>query len=65
MINPQMMQMVNQLKSNPMSVFGRMGMPQNIMNDPNAIIQNLMNRGMVSQQQYDAAVKMAQQMGMK
>lgn len=65
MINPQMMQMVNQLKSNSMSVFGRMGMPQNIMNDPNAIIQNLMNRGMVSQQQYDAAVKMAQQMGMK
>ena len=47
-INPmQFMQQLNQLKS-------RGG-------DPNQMIQQLMNSGKVSQSQYDAAAKMAQQ----
>jgi len=47
-INPmQFMQQLNQLKS-------RGG-------DPNQMIQQLMNSGKVSQSQYDAAARMAQQ----
>lgn len=61
-INPmQIMQMLPQLKSNPMSVLGSMGVPQNISNNPQAIIQNLMNSGKVSQTDYDNAVRMANQ----
>ena len=47
-INPmQFMQRLNQLKSKG--------------GDPNQIIQQMMNSGRVSQAQYDAAVKQAQQ----
>lgn len=47
-INPmQFMQRLNQLKSQG--------------GDPNQIIQQMMNSGRVSQAQYDAAVKQAQQ----
>lgn len=65
MIPMQMMQMLNQLKSNPMSVLGNFGVPQNMANNPNAIIQNLMNQGKISQEQYNKAVQMAKQMGMR
>ena len=63
-INP--FQMVNQIKQNPMQFLASKGLnlPQNIANDPNAIIQHLMNNGQVSQDQYNQAVKMAEQMGM-
>lgn len=54
------MQMLTQLKSNPMSMLSRYGIPSNIANDPNAIIQHLMNTGQVSQEQYNRAVSMAQ-----
>lgn len=65
-MNPlQMMNMVNQLKSNPMSILGQFGVPQNISNDPQAIIQNLMNSGKISQQQYNNAMQMARNMGFK
>jgi len=65
-MNPlQMMNMVNQLKSNPMSILGQYGIPQNISNDPQAIIQNLMNSGKISQQQYNNAMQMARNMGFK
>ena len=58
-INP--MQMVQQLKSNPMQFFQRAGfrVPQN-MTDPNAIIQHLMQTGQVSQERYNQAFQMAQ-----
>ena len=65
MIPMQMMQMLNQLKSNPMSVLGNLGVPQSMTNNPNAIIQNLMNQGKISQEQYNKAVQMAKQMGMR
>lgn len=65
MMQNNIMQMINQIKSNPMSVLGRYGIPQNISNDPDAIIQYLMNSGKVSQEQYNRAVMMAQNMGIK
>lgn len=60
-------QILNQVKSNPMQFLmqNKLNVPQNIANDPNAIIQHLMNSGKISQADYDRAVQMAQQMGMK
>lgn len=59
-VNP--IQMLQQLKSNPIQFLQRAGLnvPQNL-NDPNAIIQHLMNSGQVSQQQYERARQMAGQ----
>lgn len=66
MNNPlQLMQMLAQLKSNPMAVLSQLGVPQNMANDPRGAIQNLMNSGKITQEQYDAAVKQAQSMGFK
>ena len=57
-VNP--MQMLSQLRQNPMQFLQRAGMrvPQNL-NDPNQIIQYLMNSGQVSQQRYEQARQMA------
>lgn len=56
-------QMVNQLRSNPMGFLMQKGMniPQEIASDPNKIIEHLMKTNQVSQEQYNNAVKMAQQ----
>lgn len=63
-MNPlYLMQMVQQIKSNPMAILGRYGITD--ASDPNKVIQDLMNKGVVSQAQYDRAVQMAKQMGMK
>ena len=45
--------------SNPMQFMlgRRMNLPQNIGNDPNQIIQYLMNSGKLSQEQYNQAAK--------
>lgn len=59
------MQMVNTIKQNPMAVLSKFNVPQNIANDPQAIIQYMMNSGKISQEQYNAAIKQAQNMGMK
>ena len=65
-INPmQLMQMLPRLKSNPMAILGQMGVPQNISNNPRAIVQNLMNSGKVSQDQYNQAMQIAKDMGIK
>lgn len=48
-------QFVNQMRSNPQQFLGRMGIPQNIMNDPDAIIQYGLNNNMFTQQQYNQA----------
>lgn len=65
-MNPmQLLQMVTQLKSNPMAILGQFGVPQNLSNSPQEIIQHLMNNGKVTQSQYDNAVKQAQSMGFK
>lgn len=63
-INPmQIMQMLPQLKNNPMAMLGGLGIPQNISNNPQAVIQNLMNSGRITQEQYDQAMQMARNMG--
>lgn len=50
-------QMVNQIKQNPMAVLSRRyNIPQNVnVSDPNEIIQYLLNSGQISQQSYDSA----------
>lgn len=60
-----LMQALMQLKNNPKAILGKYGIPQDIANDPNAIMQHLMNTGRVSQEQYNRAVAKAQSMGMK
>ena len=60
---PNLMQMVKQIRSNPMQFIQRAGfrVPQN-MTDPNAIIQHLMQTGQISQQRYNQAFQTAQQL---
>ena len=59
---PSMMQMVQQLKSNPLQFLmqRRFNVPQNVMNDPNAILNHLLSSGQISQQQINSAYQMAQ-----
>lgn len=52
------MTMLNQFKQNPMAVLSRRyNIPQN-MNDPNQILQHLLNSGQVSQSQVDRIMRM-------
>ena len=59
-VNP--MQMLQQLRQNPIQFLRQAGynVPSNL-NDPNAIIQHLMNSGQISQQRYEQARQMAAQ----
>ena len=64
MINPaNLMSMFMNFRQNPMGFMMQNGMnvPQNIMNDPNAIIQQMMNSGQINQQTYNQAQQMARQ----
>lgn len=56
-INP--LQMVQQLQANPTQFLKQAGfnVPDNL-NDPNAIIQHLMNSGQVTQDRYEQARQM-------
>ncbi len=50
----------SQLAKNPAQyAMQKMGIPQNIANDPDAIIQERMNEGRLSQEQYNEARKTA------
>lgn len=62
-----LMQMLQQFKQNPMQTLAqrRMNVPQNIANDPNAILQHLLSTGQVSQQQVNNAYQMASRMGFR
>lgn len=57
----QMIQMFNQFKSSPIQALSKFGVPQD-MNNPNQIIQHLMNTGKMSQQQFNQLQQMAWQM---
>lgn len=59
-MNP--VQMIQQLKANPIQFLQRAGfnVPSNL-NSPNDIIQHLMNSGQISQQNYERARQMAAQ----
>lgn len=55
-MNP--LQLLSQIKENPVSVIGqRFNIPDG-MNDPNQIIQHLLNTGQVSQQQVSRVMSM-------
>lgn len=57
--------MLTQLKANPMQVLSRrFNIPENI-NDPAALIQHLLSTGQVSQQQVDAAFLQAKRLGVR
>ena len=60
MINQNILQMVQQIKSDPISFLQSKGVsiPSNMTN-PNDIIQHLMNTGQVSQERYNQAFQMA------
>lgn len=63
-MNPMMM--LSQLKSNPVALLQRAGfnIPANL-NNPQAIIQHLMNSGQISQQQVNNAQAMAKNFGIR
>jgi hypothetical protein len=64
MMPNQILGMLQQFKSNPMQMLmqKRMNLPQNVpMNDPNAILNHLLQTGQISQQQINNAYQMAQQ----
>ena len=66
MNNPMnILQAVQQFKQNPMQMFmqRRMNVPQNMMNDPQKIINHLLQTGQISQDQLNAAYQMAQRFG--
>lgn len=61
-MNPMnMMQMVQQFRQNPMQMLlqRKMNVPQNIMNDPNAILNHLLQTGQITQNQVNQAYQMA------
>lgn len=66
MNSPQnLIQMANELRSNPMSVLSKFGISEDIAHDPQKVIQKLMNNGKVTQEQYDNAVRRAKMFGFK
>lgn len=60
--NPLMLNL-KALQNNPVQFLmqRKFNIPRNIANDPNAIIQHLMNTGQVSQDVYNRAIKTAEQ----
>ena len=63
--NDPMMGFVNGFQSfmrNPMQFMMQQNIPQDIANDPNKIIQHLMDSGKLSQGQYNQANQMANRM---
>lgn len=56
----QMMQLYQQIRQNPMQVLAqRFNIPQGVnLNDPNSIIQHLLNTGQISQSQVNQAMGM-------
>lgn len=59
-MNNNLLAMYQQMRQNPMQLLSqRFNIPQNInMQDPNSIIQHLLNTGQVSQQQVNNAMNM-------
>lgn len=60
-MRPNIIAMFQQFMGNPAQMMQRSGLniPQNIANDPNAIIQHLLSSGRMSQQQYNQLQEMA------
>ena len=67
MLNPQMlMQMLPQLRGNPAQFLAQRGIqiPQG-MNNPQQIVQQMLNSGRISQAHVDQARQMAMQIGIR
>ena len=62
MNNPmQILAMLNQFRQNPMQMLAqRFNLPQNV-NDPQEILNHLLNSGQINQQQIDQATQMKKQ----
>lgn len=61
-MNMNMLSDFQAFMSNPQKfVITRMGIPEDVANDPNAAIQHLMNTGRINQAQYNAARMQAPQ----
>lgn len=62
MMPNQLLQSLQQLKTNPMQFLmqRRMNIPANLANDPSAIMNHLMSTGQINQQQVNAAYQMMQ-----
>ena len=62
-MNP--LQMVNQLKQNPAQMLNQahLRVPQNMMGDPQQIVNHLVQSGQVSQSRLNAVMQLAQRMG--
>lgn len=60
-MKPNIIAMFQQFMGNPAQMMQKSGLniPQNISNDPNAIIQHLLSSGRMSQQQYNQLQQMA------
>jgi hypothetical protein len=60
-MKPNIIALFQQFMGNPAQMMQRSGLniPQNIANDPNAIIQHLLSSGRMSQQQYNQLQQMA------
>lgn len=68
MNNPaQFMQALQQFKANPMQMLlqRRLNVPQNMMNDPSAIINHLLQTGQINQNQINQAYQTMQNLGIK
>lgn len=61
-MNNNFMQMLSQFKANPMQMLiqNKLNVPQSMMNDPNKIINHLLQTGQVNQQQVNNAYQMMQ-----
>lgn len=63
MMNPmQLFNSFKQFKSNPAQMLSGLNLPENLMNDPKAAVQHLMNSGQMSQQQFNQLSNMANQL---
>lgn len=60
-MNNNILNMLNGLKSNPMQTLlsARLNVPQDIANNPQAIVQHLLSTGQVSQSQVNQAMQMS------
>ena len=61
-MNNNMLTMLQQLKANPMQILSqRFRLPANMPNNPQDIIQHLLNTGQVTQSQVNNAMQMRKQ----
>ena len=61
MFNPQMILQFRQFMNNPQAMLKKIGVPQDIQGNPQAIIQHLMDNGKITQSDYNIAVQNAKQ----